>query len=335
MSLRPVNRREFLAASGVVAAACALNPSAASAASASSTSSQHRLDLNGGWQVAKTGSDEWISVTVPGCIHTDLLAAGKIPDPFFRDNERAVQWVGETDWVYRRPFNVPAGMLEGDRVLLRCEGLDTLAVVKLNGREVGRADNMFRLWEFDAKPVLKPGDNIIEISFASPLPYMKQRQAARKLFEWAGPHEPHGRAWVRKEPCNFGWDWGPVLITCGIWRDISLVEFDTARLQDIVIFQDHPASGKVRLRVEVKAETTRGTPLKANLTVNLNGQSVARARARICRTVRRRRASIFPHRNSGGRRGWAANRFTKWGLNSRTVRERCWIVQRGGLVCAR
>ncbi len=108
---------------------------------------------------------------------------------------------------------------------------------------------------------------------------MKQRQAARKLFEWAGPHEPHGRAWVRKEPCNFGWDWGPVLITCGIWRDISLVEFDTARLQDIVIFQDHPASGKVRLRVEVKAETTRGTPLKANLTVNLNGQSVAHARA--------------------------------------------------------
>ena len=95
---------------------------------------------------------------MPGCIHADLLAAGKIPDPFYRDNEKAVQWVGESDWRYRRTFDVPEAVLENDRVLLRCAGLDTLATVKINGREVGRADNMFRLWEFDVKSDLRAGE---------------------------------------------------------------------------------------------------------------------------------------------------------------------------------
>src|ERR1017187_9229879 len=146
ISASKFNRREFLAASAAAAAAvCAWNPLAAAQPSAAG---QRRISLNGAWQVARSGSDEWLPATVPGCVHTDLLAAGRMPDPFFRDNEREVQWVGETDWVYRRTFDVPEEVLNCDRVLLRCEGLDTLAVVRINGSEVGRADNMFRTWEF-------------------------------------------------------------------------------------------------------------------------------------------------------------------------------------------
>ena len=207
-TINQLTRRQFLLATAAATAAVSL-PVRAIGRLASSNC--RFVDLNGTWQAARAGMADWISATVPGCIHTDLLAAGKIPDPFYRDNEKAVQWVGESDWIYQRTFDVPEEVLKNDRVLLRCEGLDTLATIKINGQEIGRADNMFRLWEFDAKPALRAGENAIEITFASPLPYMAEMEAKRKLPEWAGPHEPRGRAWVRKEPCNFGWDWGPVL----------------------------------------------------------------------------------------------------------------------------
>ena len=218
----PLSRRQFLVASAAVAATVSLPVRAIDQLT---LSNRRFVNLNGAWLAAQTGAEKFFPATVPGCIHTDLLAAGKIPDPFYRDNERAVQWVGESGWIFKRSFQIPADLLKHDRVLLRCEGLDTLATVKINGQEIGRANNMFRLWEFDAKPALKAGDNEIEITFASPLPYMREMEAKRKLPEWAGSHEPRGRAWVRKEPCSFGWDWGPVLITCGIWRNISIDGF--------------------------------------------------------------------------------------------------------------
>jgi len=271
-----LNRRSFLVTSAAVAAAgCVWKPLLAVADTRSN--SLRRVDLNGAWQLARIGEDTWIPANVPGCVHTDLFAAGKIPDPFFRDNERTLQWIGEADWIYRRTFEVPDEVLQRHRVLLRCDGLDTLAVIKINGREIGRADNMFRTWEFDAKSALRAGENVIEISFASPLPLMKERQAARTLFEWAGPHEPRGRAWVRKEPCNFGWDWGPVLITCGIWRKISLEAIDTARIEDVQILQDHSVKGSVGLGVHIKAQVVRAAPLQAAVAVSHKGRNVARA----------------------------------------------------------
>jgi beta-mannosidase len=225
------------------------------------------LSLNGAWQVARTGGEDWLPATVPGCIHTDLLAAGKIPDPFYRTNEQAVQWVGETNWTYRRTFEMSAAALAHDRILLRCEGLDTFATVRVNGHELGRADNMFRTWEFDAKPVLQAGTNTIDISFESVLPYMKQRNAEHPLYEWSGPHEPKGRAWVRKEPCNFGWDWGPVLITCGIWKNIELVMFDKARLAEVAVLENLANKNSAKLTVQVAADPTRPTSLRAMIHV--------------------------------------------------------------------
>src|SRR5512140_91729 len=145
-----MRKRSFLATTAAATAAlCSWDP--VLSLGAAEPAQRRRIDLNGRWQAAKVGSKEWITATVPGCIHTDLLAAGKIPDPFYRDNEQALQWIGETNWVFRRTFRVPARFLRHDRVLLRCEGLDTLAAVRVNGHNVGRADNMFRLWEFDVR----------------------------------------------------------------------------------------------------------------------------------------------------------------------------------------
>jgi beta-mannosidase len=269
-----LNRRQFLTKATVATAAvCVWKPFCSTAHAAPATGGF--LDLNGDWQVARAGTNDWLPAVVPGCIHTDLLAAGKISDPFYRDNSRSIQWVGEADWVYRRQFHVPVTMLKRQKVLLHCQGLDTLAAIKVNGQEISQTDNMFRVWEFDVKPALQAGQNEIEITFASPVPYILRRQAQHPLPDWSGPHQMRGRAWVRKEPCNFGWDWAPVLITCGIWRNIGLMAFDQARLMDVLILQHHLASGAVRLEVEVAAESLSQKPLQAALRVSHQGQQVA------------------------------------------------------------
>jgi beta-mannosidase len=266
-----ISRRRFLLTSTAITAAAGTAPLWLVAGEGGALG-KRRMNLNGAWQVTRSGAEDWIPATVPGCVHTDLFAAGRIPDPFFRDNERSLQWIGETGWTFRCTFDVPQEILKLSRVLLQCEGLDTLATVRINGREIGRADNMFRSWEYDVKSALKPGANRIEISFASPLPLMNERQSQRALYEWRGPHEPAGRAWVRKEPCNFGWDWGPVLITCGIWRDISLFAFNGARLEDILILQDHSVAGKVRLQIEIRSETDGTALLNAVVRLSQSGQ---------------------------------------------------------------
>jgi len=165
------------------------------------------VSLNGRWQFKQAGSTHtnWLEATVPGCVHTDLLAAGAIPDPYYRDNERQVMWIGETDWLYRRTFSVTAEWLRHDHVCLRCDGLDTLATIWLNGRQLARADNMFRAWEFDARPFLHPGDNDIEIRFDSALVYGQARLAERYIHSWStDDHKLPGGNYVRKSQCNFG-----------------------------------------------------------------------------------------------------------------------------------
>ena len=87
------------------------------------------LSLNGRWQFKQVNEETWLPATVPGCVHTDLLANEAIPDPFYRDNELAVMWVGETDWCYRRQFTVTVDLWQYKHLLLRCEGLDTLATI--------------------------------------------------------------------------------------------------------------------------------------------------------------------------------------------------------------
>src|SRR5690606_2601136 len=107
--------------------------------------------------------------------------------------------------------------------ILRCEGLDTLATIRLNDVEIARTDNMFRTYEFNVKKFLRVGENTIEIEFAAPLPYTLRMDAEkREMAGWVHGMRLTTAGWIRKEPCNFGWDWGPKLPTSGIWRNISL-----------------------------------------------------------------------------------------------------------------
>ncbi len=230
------------------------------------------LPLDGAWTLRKSSDSRDIPATVPGCVHLDLLRAGLIEDPFLRDNEAACAWVSDSDWALARSFEVDAALLALPHVVLRCEGLDTFATVLLNGVELGRADNMFRTWEFDVKTRLRPGANSIEVRFDSPTPLMTRRQEEHFLWHTGiGHHRISGGNWVRKEQCQFGWDWGPMLPTMGIWRSISLVAFE-ARVAGVAIAQKH-RGGAVELGLRPELEgNLEGTSLDVGL--SLRGATV-------------------------------------------------------------
>ena len=204
--------------------------------------------LSGPWQFREQGQDAWLPATVPGGVHTDLLALDLIPDPFVGDNERQVAWVAERDWEYRRSFHVPAELRDQERLFLVCDGLDTLATVSLNGQVLGETANMFRQFRWDVTGRLVEGDNELVIAFRSPVRYCAAQDGRRLLptVSQALPGGPH----LRKAPCHFGWDWGPQLPPIGIWRDLRLEAASTARLEDVHVRQEHGDEVAIRRRLE-------------------------------------------------------------------------------------
>src|SRR5690606_29010023 len=167
----------------------------------------HQQSLNGVWELTRSGSNAPIPAAVPGSVQPALMAAGELPDLFYRDNELQQMWVGETDWTFSRAFDVSPELLAHDRVLLRCHGLDTIATITLNGAVIAHTDNMYRTYEFDVKPHLRAGSNTIQIDFAAPMPYQRRMDAEKgAMAGWVEPMRISTGAWMRKEPCNFGWD---------------------------------------------------------------------------------------------------------------------------------
>ena len=185
-------------------------------------------ELNLDWQFKNTDSASWLPATVPGCAHLDLMANGIIPDPFFSDNEKQLQWVGHSDWEYRASFTA-GDLLKRDHVELLFEGLDTYADVYLNDSLLLRADNMFRRWEVNVKDLLKPGENNLNIRFHAP-----ERIEAEKasMLDYELPDQ---RGFTRKAPDQYGWDWGPKLVTSGIWKPVFIRAWDGARIGDVQI----------------------------------------------------------------------------------------------------
>lgn len=172
-----------------------------------------------------------VAATVPGCVHTDLLAHGLIPDPFVGINESDVAWVAECDWRYTCDLHVDDDQLAHDHVELKFNGLDTLATISINGEPVAETGNMHRRYRFDVKRFLRPGTNQLEIVFRSATRHCDQLR--HDEGEW--PSSSFGRPfnYLRKMACSWGWDWGPWLTTAGIWRPASLEAWSFGRLSDI------------------------------------------------------------------------------------------------------
>ena len=217
--------------------------------------------LAGAWEFRQAEVEEWLPGSVPGGVHTDLLALGRIPDPFVGDNEKRVKWVAESDWVYRHSFSCSLELLAAEKLFLVCEGLDTLAMIDLNGKKLGRTDNMFRRYEWEVKPFLKAqGENVLTITFASPVQFIAVKNAIREM---PGPyHSLPGGPYIRKAPYQFGWDWGPQLPPIGIWKDIRLEGYKEARIADTHLRQDH-SGGMVIIEARITIEHWGEMPVSA------------------------------------------------------------------------
>ena len=211
-----------------------------------------RFTLDGDWQFRQAGQEAWHPARVPGCVHLDLMATGLIPDPFYRDNELRVQWVENEGWEYRKEFKVTSTLSSKAHVELVAQGLDTFASIFLNGQKVGEADNMFRGWRFDIKPFLHAGQNELVIRFESPV---RRAQALEANLPYKLPGgSPH----VRKAPYHFGWDWGPRLVTSGIWRPLAIEAWEGVRLGELVITQEFLDKNKVLLKTKAEILADRG-----------------------------------------------------------------------------
>ena len=197
--------------------------------------------LNQGWEFRKVGRS-WHKASVPGAVQTDLLANGLIPDPFYRANEAGLQWIGLADWEYRTTFALTGQELARRHLDLVFDGLDTYADVHVNGKTALHADNMFRTWRIPAKALLKEGVNELRVVLHSPvmtmlpiveaLPYkLPTVVQVQRVSERGIATDPY----TRKAGYQYGWNWGPRLITLGIWRPVHLQAWDDLRIENFHI----------------------------------------------------------------------------------------------------
>jgi len=234
--------------------------------------------LTGKWQFQQMGTEEWLPANIPGGVHTDLMTSGRIPDPFVADNEKHVQWVAESDWVYQTSFACSDELLSEEKVFLVCDGLDTLATIVLNNHELGRTDNMFRQYQWEVKSLLNTkGANKLTITFSSPVKYTAEKQAARVMpgVSQAIPGGPH----LRKAPCQFGWDWGPQLPPIGVWKDIRLEGYSKARLAEVHLQQEH-SDGQVAVEARIAIQRWGEASLTAMIRITTpNGEVIEKETA--------------------------------------------------------
>nr|WP_289473160.1 glycoside hydrolase family 2 protein [Curtobacterium caseinilyticum] len=226
-------------------------------------------------------------------MHTDLLRAGRIPDPFDGDGEAATQWIGDTVWRYRRTFTWDDARTEARHDLV-AEGLDTLATIELNGIVIATTANQHRSYRFPVGHLLRPGENELVVTFDAPVP------AAVRLSEQHGGELPHVNHHpynaLRKNASNFGWDWGVDVATSGVWRSIGIESWSGVRIAAVRPLVDvDGTTGVLNAHVDVEhagtsgeyrqhigsapvVEGTTGTGLEARTTVSGHGTSVTGSR---------------------------------------------------------
>lgn len=214
--------------------------------------------LNGEW-IMEQQNGERTKGQIPGSVYSFLLDAGKMENPHVGENELSALALMEEDYSFETTFDTGEEILAQEHQAIVFDGIDTLAEVSLNGTVLGRADNFFRRWEWDVTGLLQEFGNVLRVDLDSPLRYIREKDAEQHFG--GSRHAMKGFPQIRKPHCMFGWDWGPRLPDAGIWKDVTLIGFGKARLEDVSIEQDH--SDGVSVTVTAKAS---GGELEISLT---------------------------------------------------------------------
>lgn len=222
-------------------------------------------NLHEGWKFRQARLTNWYPATVPGVVHTDLLQNKIIEDPFFRLNERGLQWIDKEDWVYETCFTLAADMMRKENMELVFEGLDTYADVYLNDECILKADNMFRRWSIPVRQYIREENNILKVYFHSPvkidvpkwdaLPY--QYPASNDQSENGGLFNKKISIFARKAGYHYGWDWGPRLVTSGIWRPVYIRAWSDLRINDVFIEQKEVGAGRAVIAGHVELDADK------------------------------------------------------------------------------
>ena len=216
---------------------------------------------NENWLFQKKGDVKWLNVTIPGSVHTDLILNKLISDPFLDLNESKVQWIEKEDWIYKTSFDLTDNEYNAQNIQLKFNGLDTYASVFLNGKLILEANNMFRIWEVSTKNLLKKRGNTLEIYFKS------SSNEGKRLANLLPYKLPEGeRVFTRKAQYQYGWDWGPRLVTAGVYKPIQIISWNKIKLNDLsyVIVDLNKDKAKVKFNFTILSEHNSITEIEFN-----------------------------------------------------------------------
>tara|TARA_B110000027_G_scaffold60651_1_gene65287 strand:- start:48 stop:2636 length:2589 start_codon:yes stop_codon:yes gene_type:complete len=245
-----------------------------------SQSSVTERKLHNNWSFKQKGSENWFPATVPGCVHLDLMKNKIIKDPYFQLNESKVQWIDKKDWIYQKEFFLNEAINYQNHEII-FEGLDTYASVYLNDNLILKSNNMHRTHIADVKPFLKTGKNTLRVVLESPIkkglelynalgytiPVSANDQAEKGQVEGG----KRVNVFTRKAAYHYGWDWGPRLVTSGIWRPITLRSWNKCKIKDFNIKYSLDSSAMVSTNLLIES-TVDQEP--ANITITLNDSIV-------------------------------------------------------------
>ncbi len=203
------------------------------------------IPLNDNWLVKSEYDSVKISTNIPNEIHSDLYKNKTIPHPFFEDNEKLIQWVAKKTWIYEREFDVDSTIISAENVEIVFDGIDTYSDIYLNEQLILQTDNQFRKWNVDVKSAIQQSNNRLKLVIHSPFEIENQ-----KIKEQGFQPPSDSRIFTRKAAFVYGWDWGPRIVTSGIWKPVKLESWNGLRLKDIFIIQDSLTQNKAYLKVQ-------------------------------------------------------------------------------------
>jgi beta-mannosidase len=212
------------------------------------------VDLAGVWRLSEVDKTTSVDISVPGDVHSALLAAKLIPDPYWAENELQIRWVAEREWRILREFSLPD--VSGEGWHLDIERLDTVAEIRVNGILVLAAANAFRRYRPDVSKSLRPGDNTIEVLFRSNVAEATKRAALQPYpvpYSFSNNIVPHINM-LRKAQCDAGWDWNICLMPLGLHGKIALRRAANARIEEIQVVQRHDPGGAVHLDIHIDVD---------------------------------------------------------------------------------